>query len=199
MDSDELFHRVVQILSRWSVKGEKILSNRTRLICPTPHVAPEAWLHALFAPLSGLQVDRMQKSLGTLLPDDFRQFLLRANGLQAFSYRVSVWGLRKTWQRHGDEVWQPFDLVSHNEEVDRPSGSPSELVYFGASDVGNTWCFFEFDGSSYRVGKTERHDFKPIAYWPEFGVWLLQEIESLEDLFDSDGRLISETAHERIM
>lgn len=189
MDSEKLFNEVIRTMSRWSSTGEKLLSNGVRLICPTPHVAPEAWLHVLFPPLTPAEIETMEKQLGRLLPDDFKDFLQRANGLKLFSYRVSVFGLRKNFAREGDEAWQPSNLVSHNQEGDRPDGSPGNVIYFAADDGGNSWCFFEFDGDGYRVGKTDRHDFRPLAYWPDFGAWLVDEIESLEILFDSDGAM----------
>lgn len=87
----------------------------------------------------------------------------------------------------GDESWQPHDLADHNFETMRPDGSPEDIVFFASSDDGENWCFFEIDGEEYRVGKTNRHRFDTIAYWPDFGSWLLSEIESLETLFDADG------------
>lgn len=187
MDGEDLFKEVVQTMSRWSAMGEKLLSNGVRLICPTPHVGPEAWLHVLFPPLAPQKIEDMERKLGVPLPDDFKDFLRRANGVMLFSYRISVWGVRETQARTGDEAWQPYNLVSHNHETDRPDGSPEDVVYFGSADGGDTWCFFEFDEESYRVGKTGRHNFHPDAYWPHFGSWLLSEMRSLERLFDADG------------
>jgi hypothetical protein len=199
MDSEKLFNEVVRTMSRWSTKGEKLLSTGVRLICPTPHVAPEAWLHVLFPPLSPSEIEAIEKNLGMLLPDDFKHFLLRANGLELFSYRVSIFGLRKSLAREGDEAWQPFNLVSHNLESDRPDGSPADLIYFAADDGGDSWCFFESYGDGYRVGKTGRHNFRPTTYWSDFGAWLLDEIESLEMLFDSDGVMTAKPPQEAIM
>lgn len=190
MDSDELYNEIIKVVSQWSAQGERILPNGTRLICPMPQVAPQAWLHVLFAPLTGAEIDRLQKDLHRVLPYDFREFLLRANGLELFSSRISIFGVRRSWDRHSDESCEPFDLVSHNEESDRPSASPSKLIYFSATDGGNTWCFFEMDGDEYRIGKTDRHDFSPIAYWPHFNTWLLDEIKLQEILFDSQGKQI---------
>jgi hypothetical protein len=185
MDSEELFNRIIKTVNKWAPKGVKVLPTGVRLICPTPLVAPEAWLHVVFPNLSPIEIDTMEKKLGMLLPNDFQQFLLQANGLHLFSYRISIFGLRKTWAREGDEAWQPFNLVSHNYKNDRPHGSPTNVLYFGTYD--DSWCFFELDGDSYRVGMTDRHHFRPTVYWPDFGTWLIDGTRYLESLFDGDG------------
>ena len=189
MDGEKLFDEVVRTMSKWSPKGEKLLSNGVRLICPTPHVAPEAWLHVLYPPLPPGKIEGMEKNLGVPLPDDFKDFLRRTNGLKMFSYHISIWGVRKNMARTGDEAWQPYDLVNHNFDTERPDNSPKDVVYFADADDGGTWCFFEYTGDSYRVGKTGRHNFHPDSYWSDFGSWLLDEIRSQESFFNSNGEL----------
>ncbi|MBO0721400.1 MAG: SMI1/KNR4 family protein [Blastocatellia bacterium] len=189
MDDEKLYNEVVRAMSKWSPKGEKLLSNGVRLICPTPQVAPEAWLHVLYPPLALEKVEGIEKRLGRPLPDDFKFFLRRINGLQMFSYRISIWGLRQNMARTGDEAWQPYDLVDHNAELERPENSPEEVVYFAGTDGGRYWCFFEFKGKSYRIGKTDRRNFHPDSYWSDFGSWLLDEIGSLEIRINLNGEM----------
>ena len=191
VEAEALFNEVVRLMSRWSPKGEKVTANGVRLICPTPHVGPEAWLHVLFPPLAPGKVAEMEGRLGLPLPADFKDFLLRANGLMLFTYRVSVWGLRETMSRRGDAAWQPHDLVDLNYETERPDGSPDDVVFFASADDGASWCFFEFAGEGYRIGKTDRHNFTPGAYWPDFGSWLIDEARASEPLFDSDGETVA--------
>jgi hypothetical protein len=194
MHVDVVFKEVVQVMSRWSSEGDKQLSSGVRLVCPTPHVAPEAWLHVLYPPAAVGDIQRAEKQLGTLLPDEYKAFLLRANGLEMFSYRLAVWGIRKNMARTGDEAWQPFDLVNHNYESNRPKASPSDFVYFGSVDGGETWCFFESNHGSHRVGKTSRESYKPDTYWPNFGTWLRDEVRSIESVFDADSVVIGRNA-----
>lgn len=188
MCSEELFNEILRKVSKWSSMGANSLSNGVRLICPTPALGPKAWLHVIFAPLAPETIMDVARTLRVSLPNDFAKFLRLANGLMLFNYRISVWGVRTSMVRlGGDESWQPQDLADQNFETMRPDGSPEDIVFFGGSDDGETWCFFESDGDGYRVGKTNRHRFDTIAYWPDFGSWLLSEIESLETLFDADG------------
>jgi hypothetical protein len=187
MDSENLFNAIIQTISRWSSRGEKLLPNGTRLICPTPNIAPDAWLHVVFSPLAPEKIKEVEKKLGTTLPGDFKGFLLRTNGLMLFSCHIDIWGARETMARTGDDVWQPYDLVDHNFKTERPDGSPDNAVFFGSTDNGDSWSFFEFAGKRYRVGKTARNNFHPVSYWADFNSWLLDESKSLERLFDSRG------------
>lgn len=187
----KVFGEVTRTISKWSQKGEKLLSNGVRLVCPIPHVAPEAWLHVLFPPLTKPEIEEVERNLRAPLPDDFKDFLRKTNGLHMFAYNISIWGVRKNFARSGDEAWRPFNLISHNDEADRPSGSPEGVIYFANADGGDTWCFFEFNKNGYIVGKTDRHNFRSIGNWPDFATWLLDEIESVEILFDSEGVMIA--------
>jgi hypothetical protein len=187
MSSEKLFNEVVRIISKWSPKGEKILPNGARLICPTPHVAPEAWLHVLFTPLTTEKIEEMEKKLGMQLPNDFKNFLHKTNGLALFSYCIKIWGVRQTMARSGSAAWQPHDLIDHNYESERPNGSPKGIIYFGSTENGSSWCFFEFNKDGYHVGKTNRSNYHPDSYWPDFGSWLLSEMASLEKVFDANG------------
>jgi hypothetical protein len=63
MDDEKLFNEVVRTISKWSPKGEKLLSNGVRLICSTPQIAPEAWLHILYPPLAPEKIEGMEKKL----------------------------------------------------------------------------------------------------------------------------------------
>lgn len=189
MDSNKLFDYVVGIMSKWLPKGEKILANGVRLICPTPHIALEAWLHVLYPPLGIEKIEQMENMLGSILPSDFKYFLQKANGLQMFSCCISIWGVRMTMARTGDEAWQPYDLVDHNYVTERPLDSPENVIYFASVDPGGFWCFFEFSKGNYRVGKTDRYNFHPDYYWPDFGSWLIEEVESVETFFNSNGEM----------
>jgi SMI1 / KNR4 family (SUKH-1) len=190
METERLFHEVDQAISTWSSCGEKQLLSGVRLICPTPHIAPEAWLHVLYPPVTIEDISRLETDLRASLPKDFRDFLLRANGLELFSNNITVWGIRGKLSRSGDKAWQPFDLRSHNRSSDRPYGSPNSIVYFGSVGRGENRCFFEPRGPSYIVGVTNRHDYQPSNYWPDFGNWLLDGIRKMKHKFNSAGIMV---------
>lgn len=170
----KVFSEVIRTISKWSHRGEKLLSTGVRLVCPIPHVAPEAWLHVLFPPLMKPEIEEMERNLRPLLPDEFKDFLMKTNGLQMFAYNISNWGVRKNFARSGDEAWQPFNLISHNEEADRPPGSPEDVIYFASADGGDTWCFFEINENGYRVGRLIAITFDRLVTGPisQLGCWM---------------------------
>jgi hypothetical protein len=189
---DENFRTVLEIVGRWSAAGETHLANGTHLICPTPHVAPEAWLHVVFPDLSSDDIGTL--SLGpnrSEVPGEFQQFLHCANGLLLFSYQLSVWGIRQSNVRAGDEAWQPHDLSQHNTNGMRPDGSPDTILYFAGDEGGASWCFFEPVGKGRnRVGVTPRNQFQPTNYWSDFWTWLLDRVQCLSFLYDAAGNPI---------
>lgn len=187
MDAQNPFNDLLSILERWSSKGEKYLTNGTRLICPTPNVAPEAWLHVIFAPLNDEEIRKLDEQCRIRLPLDFQEFLLKSNGAFFFSYWIAIWGLRKSYSRTGDEAWQPYDIHDHNEASMRPYNSPDTVLYFASDEDGKDWCFFEYEKDKYKIGKTPREEFLPIRYWPSFWEWLLEETSRLKNLYSSDG------------
>lgn len=181
------FDRLVSILNRWSERGEKVLDNGTRLICPTPHVGSDAWLHCLFANLSTSDVDKLEEQAGVLFPEEFREFLFKANGVSLFSSNIAVFGKRFSYVRTGDASWQPFDIIHFNEDS-RPTNSPTNVYFFASPDRGDTCCFFEAVGEgAYRVGKTNRDEFLPLQYWQNFWEWLFSEVRELAKQYGLDG------------
>jgi hypothetical protein len=188
MDIEQLFHEVIRIASTSCQKGNGlVLSNGVRLFCHMPHVGPKAWLHVVFPPLDSASIEATEQRVGGHLPEDFKDFLRQANGTMLFSYQLSVWGVRQKMVRtNGDESWFPHDLIDQNMKTNRPDNSPTNIVFFAGADDGDAWCFFEFNKEDYRVGKTERHRFNPSAYWPDFGSWLLSEIQSLQRNFKNN-------------
>ncbi|MEQ1763637.1 MAG: SMI1/KNR4 family protein [Pyrinomonadaceae bacterium] len=162
-------------------RGEKTLENGTRLVSPAPEIAPQAWHFVLFAPLSLLVIDEIEKELSTSLPVDLRDFFRTWNGAKLFGYKMQVWGHRSNYVRVGDEAWQPFDLVALNRASERPVGSPRSSVFFGS--LCDDWVFFERneDGNT-RIGRTAREFFQPEEYWPSFNAWFKQSFDKSWDL-----------------
>lgn len=171
---------IIETILKWSPTGEKTLPNGVRLICPTPYIGTDAWLHVIFPALSVEKLDELQRKINMSLPTDFREFLLRFNGVMLFSNKLCIWGVRDTMTRTGDNAWQPYDLLDHNHESERPSGSPRNVIFFGTDDSGKSWCFFEINGRGYRIGRTDRHNFQPTAYSKDFSVWAVNAIRNLE-------------------
>lgn len=187
------FDDLVGFIARWAKVGERKLDNGVRLICPVPYVGPQAWLHSLFAPLTKDQIDKLECNCKQNLPSDFKEFLTRANGVSLFvgEKSISIWGQRFSYVRTGDEARQPFDIVDLNEQPNRPANSPDQVLFFASVESGDSWCFFERQGSGYRIGKTSRQEFSPNHYWASFWVWLSDEVNEVASGYQLDGTIKS--------
>ncbi|MEO6394211.1 MAG: SMI1/KNR4 family protein [Pyrinomonadaceae bacterium] len=192
MIDKDIYGEVLHVVEKWTQLGERHCANGTKLICPTPHVAPKAYLHLLYAPLCSESICELENEFELPLPESFRSLLGHSNGLDLFSGFLSIWGVRISWARVGDDGWQPYDLIYHNRDLGAPQPECAPpVVYFGSSANGENWCFFEQLGQTYRVGETPRHEFAPIRYWPNFETWFREKVAEIEVLFDEEGRQIA--------
>ncbi len=181
----DYLNRVWRILESYSHLGERTLANGTRLIAPAPHVAPEAWLHQIFAPIDDQGIARLESDLGGPLPDEFTQFLMRNNGLGIFSYSISIFGLRTSFARTGDAVWQPFSLLTPNIR-ERPRDAKASFCFMGAYRDDASLLYI--DTTDHQVYRCERHSAKPLNRWDDFSTMLESETERISQLFDLEGR-----------
>jgi hypothetical protein len=176
---------VLQTIDSYKHLGERVLSNGTRLVGHVPHIAPEAWLHEVYRPLSDKEVRKAETALHCTMPAVFSDFLQRCNGLGLFSGSLSIYGLRSSYERTGDAVWQPFDISTPNVD-ERPRGSkPSFLFVGGYSEDGSK---LYIDNVDLKVYRCKQRSAKPINQWPSFEAMLEGEVQRFSTLFGPDGR-----------
>ena len=174
------------ILESYEHLGKKVLSNGTKLIGHVPHVAPEAWFHLIFAPLSECDVSRVQEELEAVaIPKQYLNLLQRCNGLSVFSDHMNIFGLRYNYARTGDDVWQPYSIRTPNID-ERPSWARQSLFIIGGYSSDGARVYLET--SKGRVYKCKRTSSKPLQEWASIEEMLLQEAKRLSLLFDSEGR-----------
>jgi hypothetical protein len=183
----DYFPIVVNIMEANGNLGVRVLPNGTRLIGHVPHVAPEAWLHLLFPPLSAAQVQNIERDIGNSLPNVFSAFLLKANGLSLFSGSLSIDGLRFSHERSGDAVWQPFSIITPN-VTERPRSSKASFVFIGGYRCDGSLLYI--DKATSNVFRCKSKSAKAINEWPSFGAMLVAETQRLSVLFDAAGRKI---------
>lgn len=155
-------------------KGERHLDNGTALVEPAPDIAPMAWRHLIYAPMTSADMAEIEGKLHQRFPDQMRRFYKYHNGISLFAHGLDVWGKRYNWARTGDAVWQPFDIVTLNRPGGRPKNSPYEVVFFGTTDRSENWVYFHSPTGI--IGKTGRNIFNERETWSEFDTWLAAEI-----------------------
>ena len=179
---------VLSMLDKWAANGKRVLSNGTQLLSPASHVAPQAWLHKIYAGLSDAEIEEYEEKFPFPFPFEFKEFLHYANGINIFSDSLSVWGWRASYCRVGDGAIQPYDLSDHNDE--RPKGCPNTWLYFGGYSWDGTRLIFDLSENSSnhnKVFRCARRSTEILQEWPSFREWLASEIARLEKLYDSNG------------
>ncbi|EYE87271.1 hypothetical protein Q428_14175 [Fervidicella metallireducens AeB] len=181
--SKEIFN----LLSKWEEGGIRELNNGTKMICHVPHIAPEAWLHIIYGKASSNDINSLKNKLIYGLPLDFEEFLNESNGLNIFSDSLSIWGIRKSYVRQGDEAIQPYDLISMNSE--RPEGCPDSWVFFGGYSWDGSRVMFDMKNGieSSKVYLCEADSTDILLKWESFHEWLISEINRLSQMYNIRG------------
>jgi hypothetical protein len=184
----DYLERIVGIMESYSHLGQRVLDNGTRLIGHVPHVAPEAWFQSIYHPLRTEEIKYIEEDVGSQVPVVFSIFLKKCNGLSLFSDSLNIYGLRKSFARTGDAVWQPFSIKTPNID-ERPRHSRSSFFFVGGYGLDGSLLYI--DTNSQEVYRCKQRSAKPLNQWPSFEVMLERETERLSRLFDKEGHLLN--------
>jgi hypothetical protein len=175
------------ILERAKGLGIKTLPEGTELLGHVPHVGPDAWLHVLYARLSEADLDELAARTGRRLPEQYRQLLRETNGLSLFSGALYISGLRRSYERKGDAVWQPFAIEEAN-VLERPADAKPDYVFIGGYKADGSRLFMAPDRPD--VFRCERDSAVPLNKWKDLPHFLVSEAKRLATHFDESGRRI---------
>jgi hypothetical protein len=167
--------------------GERTLGNGTELVGHVPHVASEAWLHMLFAPIDDQVIEEIERSLELALPSDYACLLRQHNGVRLFSGDIWLGGWRVSFARKGDAIWQPFSVVSANLDNGTLQSDNPELVIGGEEGVG---ARFRINIKSQQVCKYGQRGKKPLASWDNIEAMLQAEVGRVSRRYDASGHRI---------
>lgn len=184
-----VFNTVLQVIEQAGSFGFRQLANGVRLYGHVPHVAPEAWLHQVYAPLVEDDLNWIEKKIGLPISSDLRQFFQLANGVGLFSVSLSIYGKRISYVRTGDDAWQPFCIVTAN-TLERPTHAKSSQIVIGGYQDDGSLLFLDFDDG--KVFRTKNRSKKVLNRWANFWTMLLEETRRLSELFDAEGHKLSD-------
>jgi hypothetical protein len=177
----------LNFLDSYRVFGEKRLENGAYLIGRAPHIAPNAWLHSLYTGLSLNEIKELENVLNKPIPDCYRSFLKKSNGLKLFNTTFCLDGLRRSYGRGLDDVWQPFDIRTPNIS-ERPKNAADSFFFIGGYDWDGSLLYI--DTYTDKVHLCDRDNAISLYEWNDFESMLKSEILRIINLFDSKGKEI---------
>jgi hypothetical protein len=180
-----MYNEILMRLKEYKPLEEEHLSDGTHLIGKAPHIAPLAWLHTIYPGLTDENISELEEKIGVSIPDSYKDFLRLSNGLNVFNTTLSLFGLRKNYDRSHDQVWQPFDILTPNLR-ERPENARSNVFIIGSYDWDGSYLFI--DRKTNKVHLCDRDDAASLYEWPNLEVMLRSEIDRLITLFDKNGK-----------
>lgn len=181
MDRAFFNDRILSLLLEWGHLGEATNEMGTRLIGHTPHIAPKAYMHVVYAPLSGTDEQEFCERLGRPVPPQQMGFLRQANGLVAFSNTIRVFGYVPLARRASTHIYNyPPGILVPNVSA-RIRGLSQLAVVVGWYQADGSYVSIEEDGTAVRFDA--RGTGQKIEDWPDFQTWLSSEISALHQLW----------------
>lgn len=182
------YSKIISTLRKWENRGAKVISNGTELICNVPKVAPYAWLHKIYGKPEEHVIDDIKHKLDIDLPNDFVEFLSYANGINIFSDSLSIWGVKTSIARTGDDAIQPYDVIDLNQEY----RYPKSILVIGSYSWDGSIVIYDLNLSDKKVFRCHRGKLIKLNEWDSIWKWLENETERLSLIFDLDGYEVDE-------
>lgn len=154
-----------------------------------PQIAPQAYNIYTFAPLTDEQIELLEQSSKRSIPTAYREFLTQvSNGMHLFHRGLSLYGLQGPINRTAGSQG-PYELSIPN-TYERPRNADSSYFFF-ASYSRDASRLYMRDGSE-KVYYCARRDATPLKEWDSFSDMLIEEIQRLRSLHDTEGMLQEE-------
>ena len=179
---------ILKFLDIYRLFGEKRLKNGTYLIGQAPHIAPNAWLHSIYPGLNLNEIKELENILDKPIPECYRSFLEKSNGLKIFNTTFCLDGLRRSYSRGLDDVWQPFDIRLPNIS-ERPKNAEDFFFFIGGYDWDGSLLYI--DTHTEKVHLCHRDNAISLFEWNGFELMLESEILRIINLFDTQGKEIN--------
>lgn len=158
----------------YAALGYTKLESGSELFGLDKSIATEAWLHALYFPLSETEIKQIENILGKKLPHDLYEFYKELNGFDVFLSELTIYGFRKDFIRNVESAWQPFSIETINNK-ERPLNAPEDIIFIGSYSDDGTLVYINLKNS--RVSTCDRDDATPKHTWNTLKEFLLNELD----------------------
>lgn len=172
MFMDQRLISALSILNSYKTTEDVIMKDGSMLIHRIKSTSPLGYLHKIYSPLTIKHLEKIETILKISLPREYRDFLLRFNGLDAFNGELSIFGLRlRESGGYFKSTLQPNDIIIQNLGRNQKDGY-IQIGTFKEYDV-----LMAKDGSDkvYVINKNK------ILEYHSFYEWLYETISFLDD------------------
>lgn len=154
------------------------------LIGKALHIGSEAWLHAIFKPITEKEILEINDKLDSEMPKVYENFLKVCNGFSIYGTTLSLYGYRYNNIRDLENIWQPFDIINANNK-EKPIDAKNNHFFFGSYNWDGSKLYI--DTNTLKIYRCLRESIKPLNEWADLADMLIGEINRLEKLFDRNG------------
>jgi len=180
---------ILSAVERYRSLGYRETQQGVRLFGPVPHVARQAWCHAIPRGLTDQEIFELSSTLSTTIPIEYATFLHTMNGAHLFAGALALYGMRPAAAgRNVDSAFLPFDIVDANSQEKPRRLRPALFIIGGYRFDGS---LVAIDASNGHVVRIERDSGTTLNCWPSLGDFLTSETRRLDGLHDATGRLIT--------
>jgi SMI1 / KNR4 family (SUKH-1) len=179
------FYDKIKFYSVLGIKETKYAN----LIGKAPHIGKEAWLHAIYKPITDKEVSEIKAHLCIEMPKVYENFLKVCNGFSIYGTTLSLYGYKHNYIRDLENIWQPFDIVNANNR-ERPIDAESNHFFFGSYDWDGSKMYI--NTNTLKIYRCLRECIKPLNEWENFNDMLQSEANRFKKLFDEKGIEINE-------
>jgi len=181
VDSERLRRFEDQVTADWQHLGTQTTPSGTRCVGHVTQVAPKAWLHRFYAPLTVTDLVQFTDRTSMPIPIDWQEMLLAFNGINLFVARIILGGVIPDGllQRRSHDDPPTMSLETFN--LARPR--PDDFV-IGGCTVGTGSRYVLRGGRMVNVPKGSD---EALAEWPSVVEMLESEYRTLAARTPPDG------------
>lgn len=168
MNSKSFLENIVTPLLRSSNEGDTKSETGTQLIGHAPEIAPKAYIHSIYKPLTKNELIEFKERIPKELPLQVEKFLMLANGLMLFNGEIRVFGYVPIERVAATKIHNyPPNILVSNESILK-----IDLFAIGWYQSDQSNVFLLSDGKVVRVD--EQGDV--MSTWYDIENWISNEI-----------------------
>jgi hypothetical protein len=174
------------ILERYGNLGHEV-NPEWELVGKAHHIAPMAWLHKFYKPLSDDDIQKLEFQMRKRVPNALKDFLRVTNGIKFFNTTFSISGYVYLFKREIG-FWQPFSL--QDEQTVNRRNNRDNYFFFGGWDYDGSSAYFDVETG--KVYRCEERDITPLNEWNSLEDLLLSEYKRLVSQHDEKGKFLDD-------